>query len=128
MIKARAHKKTEQASAPGHEDYAEKAPSKGHLVPVGFLLFVTACSAFIKSCVPFSSGAPKDASAEHKPHDPESEEAVLADPSLKDAEALAEISDEESATESVDPKKHTSNVIPIAKRFTLPADELDNLL
>src|SRR5215213_2375929 len=107
MIKARAHKKTEQASAPGHEDYAEKAPSQSHLVPVGFLLFVTACSAFIKSCVPFSSGAAKDSATDHKPHNPEPEEATFADTdTLKDADAL--VSEDESSA-----NKHTSNVIPI---------------
>ena len=68
MIKARAHREQQTASAPGHADYVEKEPKRSIRVPVGFLLFVMGCMAFIKSCIPFSSGQQKEgADADHAP-------------------------------------------------------------
>ncbi len=137
MIKARAHKETQQATAPGHDDYVEKEPNQSNLVPVGFLLFVMACMAFLKSCLPFSSSPPKEAAAEQKPQNSEPEQAALAVPpseTSKDvdavpAEPVPTGSDDDVTTSSIETaRKHGSNVIPIGPRFTLAPDELDNLL
>ena len=64
MIKARAHREKPKASAPGYQDYVEKQPSRDHNVALGFLLFLTACAAFIRSFIPFSFGQSK---ADDKP-------------------------------------------------------------
>ena len=67
MIKARAHRETKAASAPGYDDYVEKEPKSGNRVAIGFLLFVMGCVAFIKSCIPFSAGqtAEREKPTEH---------------------------------------------------------------
>ena len=71
MIKARAHRETQTASAPGYDDYVEKEPKSGNRVAIGFLLFVMGCVAFIKSCIPFSAGQPAE---KEKPTDRASKE------------------------------------------------------
>ena len=67
MIKARAHRETKAASAPGYDDYVEKEPKGGNRFAIGFLLFIMGCVAFIKSCIPFSAGqtAEKEKPTEH---------------------------------------------------------------
>src|SRR6185436_17835049 len=130
MIKARAHRETKAASAPGYDDYVEKEPKSGNRVAIGFLLFIMGCVAFIKSCIPFSAGqtAEKEKPADHPAKEDDAAASPDAPPPDQAATAAAP---EEEQTGSTEPnKKYTSNVIPLTplSRFKLMPDEVDDLL
>jgi hypothetical protein len=127
MIKAKAHRESQQASAPGHADYVDREPNRSNVVPVGFLLFVMACMAYLRSCIPFSSGLPKESATDHKLQNGDTEQYAAGPPVETDLAAGAD-ADEEPTGSTESEKHHTSNVVPFGPRFTLPADELDNLL
>src|ERR1700754_5301745 len=122
MIKARAHREQQTASAPTHADYVEKEPKRSIWRPVGFLLFVMGCVAFIKSCIPFSSGHQKEEDADHAPKQDDTAAAPVPETTAKDP-AVADVTDDEP-TGTAEHKKHSSNVVPI-DRIRVPADELD---
>lgn len=112
MIKARAHKETQQTSAPGHADYVEKEPDRSNKVAVGFLLFVMACMAFLRNCIPMSSSEPKERHADNKLQNSDDDQ-LNPDPPPEHSRDLADGSDDEPTASTETEKKHTSNVVPL---------------
>lgn len=113
MITVQGLKPKSRPSRPKHEDYVEKEPEKKGIVPIAFLLFLTAAATYLKSFLPTTVEAHEDRKTNRDDGSEEENDAPAAEASLADEEDAATNTDARTA-------KSSDNVVPI--RIVLPQE------
>lgn len=120
MIKIKKFRDEPGNTPPRKEDYVVDDKKVGSFIPAAFLLFLVACTAYLRSFLPITSDSADEANAKSAAYPSQTDtvvpESVNVDP-------------DPETTGSTDRNVISSdNVIPITARFVLAPDQINNLL
>ena len=116
MITVQALKPKAPASQSTHEDYVDKEPEKKRLLPLAFVMFLTACAAYLQSFLPVKLEAHED--RQNNKHNGADEPS---DPPREEEQEAGAAAEEDATTGTSDrAAKSSDNVVPI--RIVLPQE------